>query len=93
MIDVEDFIKQKIKEQKRKEYHREYSRLYNKFSKKKREPAIPLPEYIKPPEVDEERLEINEVTCSHFGCARILTRNEKLFGNKCVKHSWKIKSL
>lgn len=25
--------------------------------------------------------------CKHFGCGMKLTRQEKLFGNKCVKHS------
>jgi len=25
--------------------------------------------------------------CSHFGCGRTLTNQEKLFGNKCIHHS------
>lgn len=25
--------------------------------------------------------------CKHFGCGTKLTRREKLFGNKCIKHS------
>lgn len=24
--------------------------------------------------------------CSHFGCAKTLTRQEQLFGNKCIHH-------
>jgi hypothetical protein len=28
-----------------------------------------------------------ERTCAHFGCARVLTAREILFGDKCIDHS------
>ena len=47
-------------------------------------PIVPEKEII--PEVDEERLDIQEINCSVFGCGKILSRQEKLFGNKCINH-------
>lgn len=37
--------------------------------------------------VDENDIEITEVYCSEFGCSKELSRQEKLFGNKCINHS------
>ena len=45
-----------------------------------------IPEYIKVEPVDEERLVIEEVYCSIFGCGKKLTLIEKRYGNKCFNH-------
>lgn len=29
----------------------------------------------------------NPLVCSHFGCSRVLSFTETLFGNKCIHHS------
>ena len=36
--------------------------------------------------IDEKCLEITQVVCKAFGCGKILSMREKLFGDKCIKH-------
>lgn len=37
----------------------------------------------------EERINTEPVVCSVFGCSKNLTAQEKMFGNKCIRHSTK----
>ena len=41
---------------------------------------------------DEKSIKVTEICCSVFGCGKILSMAEKLFGNKCIDHSIKIKN-
>lgn len=36
---------------------------------------------------NERLIKLKDEICSHFGCSRKLTITEKLYGNKCFKHS------
>lgn len=46
-----------------------------------------MPQKLSSIEVYEGELLIEDECCSIFGCGKILSREEKLFGNKCIKHS------
>lgn len=43
--------------------------------------------------VHEDRMEIEDEYCSHFGCGKKLIRVEKLCGNKCLKHQGETETL
>lgn len=46
---------------------------------------IPQPEKIIT-ETNEKTIFITKEICSVFGCSKELSRQEKLFGNKCINH-------
>jgi hypothetical protein len=81
----------------KKERLKQYNRLY-KLSKGKREMIKRdlrfRPEKIEPLEqviVDIKGFHFTGITedicCEEFGCPKILSMREKMFGNRCINHS------
>ncbi len=67
---------------------------YKKYFKQKPVVGRPLPKgYIEPEylaestKTIERNVVIEDQCCSYFGCGRILSMREKLFGSKCIDHS------
>ena len=45
-----------------------------------------------PPSLINFRGTDEQIYCSHFGCGKILTLQEQLFGNKCIECKSKVKT-
>lgn len=81
-MDWVKWLKEKDKKPKKPSKHINW----NKFK-------IEIAEYEKVPMVDEKYMEIEPTYCTYFGCGKILTRTEKLCGNKCLKHQVYIRQI
>lgn len=46
-----------------------------------------LPVYFHSIPVNEETIELEDEICKEFGCGKKLSLREKLFGQRCIKHS------
>lgn len=85
MIDILTFIDNKKKEaelvnKKRLiEENREFKKLIRK-------PEFIVMQYLPVPEINEDEIEIEEINCSFFGCGKVLSMREKMFGDRCINH-------
>lgn len=82
MIDILTFIDNKKKESKKKQIEKEK----REFKKLIRRPQFLLMEYLPVPEINEDEIEVEERNCSFFGCGKVLSMQEKMFGSRCVNH-------
>lgn len=64
-----------------------YNALYKRF-KKKQSSFVPMPSVVTiiPPTQFNFNGNIEDTCCSFFGCGKILTLTEKLFGERCINH-------
>jgi len=75
-----------LKRAKRLEYYKNYGKLYPKRSKA----TMDICE-VKNPKINNyykgDFTGTSDEVCSTFGCNKLLSMQEKLFGSKCIAHS------
>ena len=85
MIDILTFIENKKKEAELKR-KRQIEKEEIEFKKLVRQSQFVFMQYLPVPEINEDEIEIEEINCSVFGCGKVLSMQEKMFGSRCINH-------
>lgn len=89
MIDILTFIDNKKKEAELLKKKKQIEKEKREFKKLIRKPEFLLMKYLPVPEINEDEIEVEERNCSFFGCGKVLSMREKMFGSRCVNHQIK----